>query len=159
MLTTIDQHMSVPVSPANESGILSFQVPLAAVPDLPLNVESGCSGRKLPTNGADPLVIKLAHGVVEGRPRRERRAGAAVVVRASAVFDAQVDHRDVRTDQTDREIRIEGVREVERDRDVADPAGSSPTRLSDGLLRRVVGDGKRRDVVEGRCRRTGLRTP
>ena len=57
VLMLIDQHSSVPVSPANESVILSFQVPLAATPDLPLNAESGCSGRKLPTNGADPCVM------------------------------------------------------------------------------------------------------
>ena len=59
LLNATDQQLRVPVSPANESLILSFQVPLAEVPDLPLNLASGCSGRKLPTKGADPWAIKL----------------------------------------------------------------------------------------------------
>ena len=59
-LTTIDQHMKTSCIAGERVWILSLQVPLAAVPDLPLNLESGCSGRKLPTKGADPLVIKLA---------------------------------------------------------------------------------------------------
>ena len=55
VLKLSDQHSRLPVSPANASAILSFHVPLAAAPDLPLNVASGCSGRKLPVNGAEPL--------------------------------------------------------------------------------------------------------
>jgi len=40
--------------------ILSFHVPLAAAPDLPFSAASGVSGRKLPTNGAEPCAIRFA---------------------------------------------------------------------------------------------------
>ena len=58
--TVTDQHWRVPTSIAAWSRIRSRHVPLAAGPDLSMNAARGCSGRKVPANGATPAAMAVA---------------------------------------------------------------------------------------------------
>src|SRR5678816_786672 len=55
-----DQHRKEPIPPAVSSAMRKRQVPFTAAPDFSLNALNACSGRNVPTNGAELDVIAVS---------------------------------------------------------------------------------------------------